>query len=179
MYPSGYNVLFLLKVITFMKKVLRWLFRILFPDLIDQYKRDLHQEFRAYQTKLRQRNEVIELKRYIGEPVICIDRSTCDLMIGLALGYKKTRKETDADSEVFTLTIHDYLTDREYQVDGIVFIYTEDRLKLLAEMSQNLRYKLFINTREKRDLLDTQVLSGVLRLVQERLLRSGFVNYMN
>lgn len=160
-----------------MKRLLRWLFNLLFPELIDQYKQDIRQEFRAYQNKLRQKNEISELKRYIGEPVICIDRVTCDLMIGLALGYKKVRKETE--SEVFTLTIHDYLTDREFQVDGIVFIYTEDRLKLLAEMSQNLRYKLFINTREKRDLLDTQVLSGVLRLVQERLLRSGFVNYMH
>lgn len=159
-----------------MKRLLQWFFNLLFPDLIIQYKQDIRNEIKAYQHKLRLKNEVIELKRYIGEPVICIDRVTCDLMIGLALGYKKVKKETEQD--IYALTIHDYLTDQEYDVDGVVFIYTEDRLKLLAEMSQNLRYKLFINTREKRDLLDTHVLTGVLRLVQDRLIRSGFINYM-
>lgn len=159
-----------------MKRLLQWFFNLLFPDLIIQYKQDIRNEIKAYQHKLRLKNEVIELKRYIGESVICIDRVTCDLMIGLALGYKKVKKETEQD--IYALTIHDYLTDQEYDVDGVVFIYTEDRLKLLAEMSQNLRYKLFINTREKRDLLDTHVLTGVLRLVQDRLIRSGFINYM-
>lgn len=159
-----------------MKRLLQWLFNLLFPDLIVQYKQDIRNEIKAYQHKLRLKNEVIELKRYIGEPVICIDRVTCDLTIGLALGYKKVKKETEQD--IYALTVHDYLTDREYDVDGVVFIYTEDRLKLLAEMSQNLRYKLFINTREKRDLLDTHVLTGVLRLVKDRLVRSGFINYM-
>lgn len=159
-----------------MKRLLRWLFNLLFPDLIVQYKQDVRNEIKAYQHKLRLKNEAIELKRYIGEPVICIDRVTCDLLIGLALGYKKVKKETEHD--IYALTVHDYLTDREYDVDGVVFIYTEDRLKLLAEMSQNLRYKLFINTREKRDLLDTHVLTGVLRLVKDRLIRSGFINYM-
>ena len=160
-----------------MKRVLRWLFKLLFPDLITQYRQDIKQEIKDYQNKLRLKNEVIELKGFVGEPVICIDRVTCDLLIGLAIGYKKVRREGQFDT--YMLTVHDYLTDREYDIDGIVFSYTEDRLKLLAEMSQNLRYKLFINTREKRDLLDTQVLSGILKIVQERLIRSGFINYMH
>ena len=156
-----------------MSKLFKRLVELISPDTADMLRREGQLEERLYTRRVNQYATKSELRQYLGYPVICIDRSTGDLYIGLGLSLVDLPSFTPEVPNI-GLLVHDYVINKEVVVDGVYFAYTEDRLRFLAEISKNLRYKLFINTRETRDIFDTEVVNNILGIINRQLQKNNF-----